>query len=442
MDYPESREYLDGLFRFGSVLGTERMARLMEGLGDPQDCLRFIHVAGTNGKGSVTAMCSSVLEAAGYRTGRYISPYLEEFTERVSVNSQYIPQERVADLLTRIRPVAERMAREGEQPTEFEVVTAMGFLHFLEESCDIVCLEVGLGGRCDATNVIKTPEVSVITSIGMDHMDRLGGTLKEIAAEKAGIIRQGATVISAPQKPDARRVVEDKCKDMEARLCLVGRDITWKERFSGLEGQVIDFEGLMGSYPDVSLSLIGNYQQENAAVALGAIECLHASGMEVPRHAIYEGFQVVSWPGRLEVMGTRPLVVLDSAHNADGAVRLADAVRSVLPHRRLVLVLGILEDKDVTDMIVTLGSLASRAIATRPSSHRALDPLDLAERMRQVIPEVVAEPDIARAVDLGLGMVDPDDLLLVAGSIYLSGPARTHLKCKCLELSGTKGIYL
>ncbi|MEW6081452.1 MAG: folylpolyglutamate synthase/dihydrofolate synthase family protein [Bacillota bacterium] len=442
MNYREAREYLDALSKFGSILGLDRMTGLMERLGNPHHNLQFVHVAGTNGKGSVTAMTSSILQASGLKVGRYISPYLEDFTERIAVNSRNISEDRVAQILTRTEPEVEAMARAGQQPTEFEVITAMGFLYFLEERCDIVCLEVGLGGRFDATNVIRDPLVSAITEIGMDHMDRLGKTLGKIAREKAGIIKPGSPVVSAPQKPSALKVLEGTSRKTGSRLFLGGRDITWRERHSGIDGQTVDYAGLLGDYPEVRIPLLGRHQQENAAVALGSVECLLSRGYEVSPKAIYEGFAKTSWPGRLEVMARDPLVVIDGAHNLDGILRLAETVRTVLPHRRLVLVLGVLTDKDVEGMIKALVPVTSYAVTTRPASLRSMDPVTLAGMLGRQGLEAKAIEDIPRALDCALDCAGPEDMVLVAGSIYLAGPARTYLRSKTQELSGTQRIYL
>ncbi|MEW6523766.1 MAG: folylpolyglutamate synthase/dihydrofolate synthase family protein [Bacillota bacterium] len=427
MDYKEALDYLHSLYRFGSRLGLERVTRLLELAGRPQDQVRAVHIAGTNGKGSVTSMVASILQAAGYRTGMYISPYLERFTERAGIGNEEIPKDTVARLVGQLIPLIERMVAEGhEHPTEFEVVTAMAFLYFAQEKTDLVALEVGLGGRFDATNTVNSL-VSVITNISFDHMERLGNTLPQIAYEKAGIIKERGVVVTGATGA-ALDVIAGVAREKGAQITIVGRDVTWEEVSSAHTGQVINVRTQRREYLGLELSLLGRHQQANAATAVAAVECLALAGYQVSPRAIFAGLKAAAWPGRLEIMRRDPLVILDGAHNADGARVLALALRDVIPHQRLFLVLGLLGDKCSRDILAELVPLATEVVVTRPLSPRALPPERLAEEVAVLGCPAVVEEDIGRAVDVALSRAGRADAVCVAGSLYLVGHARSHLK--------------
>ncbi len=427
MTYAEALDYLHSLYRFGSRLGLERVRRLLELCGNPQESVRAVHVAGTNGKGSVTAMVASILREAGYKTGMYISPYLEHFTERIQVNGKEIARRRVAELVTRVRPLVDAMVAEGyEHPTEFEVVTALAFLHYAEESTDLVALEVGLGGRFDATNTVNSL-VSVITNISFDHMDRLGTTLPQIAYEKAGIIGERGTVVTGASG-EALKVIEDTAAQRCARLIVVGRDVTFDEVSSDHRRQLLNVRSLSHDYRELEISLIGRHQQANAATAVAAVEALAWSGYQVVPAAVRSGLARARWPGRLEILGRDPMVLIDGAHNADGARVLAEALRDIVPHRKLVLVLGLLGDKCVRDILSQLVPLADEVVVTRPVSPRALAPEVLAREVAAFDRPVWASESIAAAVEYALSRTGPGDAVCIAGSLYLIGHVRGLLR--------------
>ncbi|NPV71902.1 MAG: bifunctional folylpolyglutamate synthase/dihydrofolate synthase [Firmicutes bacterium] len=427
MDYNEAMRYLHGLQRFGSRLGLERIERLMALLGNPEKRFRSVHIAGTNGKGSVTAMVARGLEETGYKVGRYISPFLEEFEERISINGSNIPKPKVAELTSTVRGAVDTMLSEGyDHPTEFEIVTAMGFEYFAREAVDFASIEVGMGGRYDATNVI-TPMVSVITAIGYDHMERLGDTLGKIAYEKAGIIKRGVPVVTSPQVPEAIAAIEKVAGDTGSRVVRVGRDVTWSEKGCSLDGQTIDLVGLRGRYSNVGIALLGRHQQANAATAVACLELLSEIGACVDERSIRGALAGVRWPGRLEIMSRSPVVVVDGAHNQDGARVLSAAIRDIIPHRRMVMVIGILADKVADDILAELVPLANEVIVTRPNSPRAFPPEVLAEKVRHFPVSVHVEPRIAEAIEKGLSLVGHGDLLCVTGSLYLIGEARSKL---------------
>lgn len=427
MDYRNAMTYLHSLYRFGSRLGLGRVRRLATLLGNPERRFASIHVTGTNGKGSVTAMVARGLQEAGYRVGMYISPFLQEFEERISINGNNIPKERVAALASRVRTAVDRMLEEGhEHPTEFEFITAMAFLYFAEEGVDFASVEVGMGGRYDATNII-TPAVSAITRIGFDHMDRLGNTLAKIAYEKAGIIKKGVPVVTSPQPPEAMGVISQAAAENNSRLVRVGEDVTWKETYCSIDGQAVDLDGLCRRYEGLQIALLGRHQQVNAATALSALELLAGQGVNIPESAIRAGLSKVIWPGRLEAMNRSPLVVLDGAHNQDGARVLAAAIREILPHDRVIVVIGILADKALDDILAEVIPLADEVIVTVPNSPRALPAEKLADRVRRYAASVHLKPRISDAVEFGLRLAAPGDLLCVTGSLYLIGEARSKL---------------
>lgn len=443
--YEEALSFIHSLYRFGSRPGLARPRRLLGALGDPQAGLRVVHVAGTNGKGSVAAMLASIFRAAGYRTGLYISPYLDEFGERMSVDGQPItPEETAAIVLGQVRPAVEALAPSSapnDQVVEFEATTALGFLYFASRRVDLLVSEVGLGGRFDATNVVDRPLLSVITSIGLDHTDRLGATVPLIAAEKAGIIKRGAPVVSAPQTPEALAVVQAAARRRDCPFYLAD-GVT--RRSSSLGGQVIDFSG--PGFPaeeGMVLPLLGSHQLDNAAAALTAAGVLRERG-QVPRldsGSLRRGLAATLWPGRFEVFGGgpdggaggapgRPTIVVDGAHNPPGAVALAAALREFAPGRRLILVLGILGDKDVGGYLDVLLPPAMANVAAvftcRPSSPRARSPEDLATRVAAACPglPVEARATVTEALRQAVALAGPGDVVCVAGSIYQLGEAR------------------
>jgi dihydrofolate synthase/folylpolyglutamate synthase len=401
--------------------GLERIRMLMHFLGDPQDTLRFIHVAGTNGKGSVCAMLASVLQESGYVTGLYTSPHLQRMNERIQVNGTRIPDQAMDALAQRIQEAASRMT---EPPTEFEILTAMAFLWFYEQKCEIVVLEVGLGGRLDATNLIPSPEVAAICTIGLDHTSVLGETREKIAAEKAGIIKPGCHVVLAAQGDPVERVIEECCA-----LCGDALTITEPVRVlsAGLDGQLLCYRN-RGS---LCLSLTGTYQARNAAVALDTLDALRGRGWNISEAAVSAGFQKVFWPGRFQILRRKPLIILDGAHNPDGVEELAACLASLLPDRRLMILLGVLSDKDYRRMIRLIAPHAACFLAAEPRSERALPSVVLAK----VIAEETGLPvtDVG-TVEAGLEMIldrcGPEDAACVFGSLYQAGAVLTWFEAQ------------
>lgn len=426
MDYSQAVGYLHGLQRLGVKLGLERTQELLRRVGRPdRKCGRIVHITGTSGKGSVAALVESGLRAAGNKVGLYTSPSLERFTDRFQVDRQDMAETELAELVGLLRGHIDAMVAEGhEQPTEFEVTTVLGFLYYARHEVDWLVLEVGVGGRYDATNVIDNAAVTCITNIGLDHTDWLGSTEEQIAWEKAGIIKPAVPCVTGTEHPGALDVIRAEAEAQNAVLAEVGRD-DYRVDSLGPEGQVVDLLGARGWYRGVRLPLLGQHQAQNAAVALRVLELCG-----VKEEAVRAGFAAVSWPGRMELVHTAggPLVLLDAAHNPAKCQALAEAVRQYFPGRPVSLVLGALADKNVEEMARPLLELAERIWVTTPESPRQLP----AERMAEVCARLgrlgaAVVPGVADAVDAALAASGPTDLVVITGSFYTVGPARRHL---------------
>jgi dihydrofolate synthase/folylpolyglutamate synthase len=425
MDYQEALEYLlrfadyERLPRSGIVWDVRRIERLLERLGNPQDAARSVHITGTKGKGSTSAMMASVLKQAGYRVGLYTSPHLLSFTERIQVDGKPIAEDDWARLTERLRPEVEAENRLGDlgELTTFEIMTAMAFLHFRQVKADYQVVEVGLGGRIDATNVVK-PQVGVITSISYDHTDVLGDTLAKIAGEKAGIIKAGASVVSAPQFPEAMEVIERVCREKGVRLVKVGRDVTWEKGSFNAEGQNFRVKGLKGDY-DLWIPLLGEHQVENAANAVAALELLTGMGARIPAEDIAYGLAKVNWPGRLQVLGKEPWVVVDGAHNAYSMQRLGEALRQYFKYDKLTLILGFGGDKDIPGMVAEAVKMTGDIILVSSRHPRSVKAEALAEEFSKhgVTPRLAES--VTKAVEMALEGSKPNDLIGAAGSIFV-----------------------
>ena len=415
MNYESALEYIHAVQWAGHKPGLERTRTLLAALGDPHKRLRFVHVAGTNGKGSTCAMLASCLRAAGYKVGLYTSPFINRFNERIQINGQQIPDEELVRLVERIRPAADAMA---DTPTEFELITAIGMLWFAEQSCDIVVLEVGLGGTLDSTNVIEAPECTVITALGLDHVKELGGTLAQIASAKAGTIKCGCPVVSYGGQPEADAVIRRAAAEQNAPLTEVDFN---KLRVTGgkLDALEFDFDGL----EQIRLPLIGSYQPRNAATAVTALRVLRQRGWEIPEQAIRTGLESVSWCGRFELLRRQPAFVLDGSHNAHGMRATVQSLRDRFPGEKFVFLVSIMADKDVNEMLELLEPLAKQFVTVMAHTPRAMDAEALAERIRAGgCPAEAAssiEAGVARAVELsGEGPV------CALGTLYFSGDVR------------------
>ncbi len=401
----------------------DRMSALMARLGNPQNEYKIIHVAGTKGKGSTSALIASALQAAGYRTGLYTSPHLQDYAERIQVNGQPIPHATLADLVDEIRPAVAAVP----YLTTFEITTALGFLYFARAGCDAAVVEVGLGGRLDATNII-TPLVSVITSISYDHTAVLGNTLTLIAKEKAGIIKPGIPVVVAPQVEEARLVFEHIAAERHSPLTLVEREISHATRQQSLDGQEITFNASRFGIQnfEAKIPLLGAHQRENAAAALAALRVADQSGLPVSLDAVKQGFAAARWPCRFEVARREPPLIFDSAHNADSFQKLDATLEDFFPQRPVILILGVSEDKHLADMLTAIRSRLRLLIATRADHPRALSAESVAETAARlgVASEVVTPVSAALARALEISAKD-GSIILSAGSMFVTAEVKT-----------------
>lgn len=411
--------------RFGMVLGLDRMEELLRRLGNPQDDLKVIHVAGTNGKGSVSKYLEEGLSACGYKMGLYTSPYIETFNERIRYDGADISDEDLEYYGQKVVSAAEAMVADGlDSPTEFEVVTAIAFLYFADRQADITILEVGLGGIGDSTNVVKSPLASVITSISYDHMAQLGSSLAEIAVNKAGIIKTGCPVIANVPQRDAAKIIARKAYAMGSRLYDISgirAAVSDETPFS----QKVSMELYEKSYSDVEISMVGRHQAENLKTALATLEILRKSGaVKLDREALYEGLKRARQPGRFEVISEDPLVIIDGAHNEAGAQALQETMAQHFAGKKILLVAGILADKEIDSIVKFLTKITDRIIVTEPDNPRKLAAEKLAEHVADFGVAAEAVPDVEAAVHRAKELADGYDVILFAGSLYLIGDVR------------------
>ncbi len=439
LDYLASLQYLYGLTDYEKeriarydpdTLDLERVLRVLARLGNPQQGFRSIHIAGTKGKGSVAAMCASVLQNAGYCTGLYTSPHLHTFRERIQIDSQLMPQAALTALVQAHRPLFDQ----EPQLTTFEAITALAFAYFAQNNVDLAVIEVGLGGRLDATNVI-TPQVSVITSLSFDHTYLLGHTLADIAREKGGIIKPGRPTVCEPQAPEALAVIREICDERGSPLTLVGRDWTWQRKALApdLSGQSFDVvhnttpSPLDGHY---ATSLLGSHQISNAVAAIAALNVLQQNGVPLQPHHVRQGLAGARWPGRFEILRREPPLVLDCAHNGDSVAKLAATLSEAFgPDRLWTFILGVSKDKDVEAMLHALAPMTGRLLATQSRHQRAMhthEIVALVEKIWQIAgfpwPEVVVTEDVGAALNLALAQGNAP--VCVTGSIFVVADAR------------------
>ncbi len=426
--------------RFGSKLGLERMNGLLDRLGNPHENMKFIHVAGTNGKGSVSKFLEQGLAACGYKMGLYTSPFIERFNERIRLGNEDISDEDLEIYTNRVLEAARQMTDAGlESPTEFEVVTAVAFLYFKEKQADITVLEVGLGGSGDSTNVIREPLASAICSISYDHMDRLGNTLEEIAADKAGIIKSGCPVVSNVDVREAAKTIAKVAYEKGSRLYDVSKlrfEISEETPFS----QKVSMELYEKDYSGVEISMVGRHQGENLKTALAVIEILRRSGkIKVDRHKLYEGLKRAVQPGRFEVIRKgsggekspgekEPMVIIDGAHNEAGACALRDTALKYFSDKKILLVTGMLADKQIDKILEAFTAITKDIIATEPDNPRKLPAGELAERIRSMGFEPQTAAGAAESVSLAESIWHDYDVVIFAGSLYLIGDVRRMLR--------------
>ena len=428
--FQDACDWLSSFEKYGWVFGLERITLLLGQLGNPHQELKSIHVAGTNGKGSVCKYVSSILQKAGYSVGLYLSPHVERFSERISVNNQEISHEDFAMLVTQIKPVVEDMKRQNNTPTFFEIVTVLAFLHFKRCSVDYAVVEVGLGGRFDATNVVD-PLVSVITNISLEHTDILGKDLATIASEKAGIIKDRVPVVSAAVQ-DAWVAIEQVAKERNAPVLWIDQTMWNRKSYPGSYQEFM----IQGAFKDyvVKTSMLGRHQGENIALAIAAVEQLQMGGVYLTDADIQDGIAVATHPGRMEIVSENPLILLDGAHNPAGMSMLATTLQEDFSSYRIILVLGVLKDKDLKTMVSMIVPISDIIIVTKSGNPRAADSQVLKETIKEFDAKktIVVEDTVARAVDHAKRIAKQKDLICVSGSLFTVGEARTYV------LSGNK----
>jgi len=422
MDYGGFTEWMFGLERFGIKLGLDNTKEFLGRLSNPERSFKSIHVTGTNGKGSVCAMIAEILRVHGLRVGLYTSPHLVDFRERITVNNRRISEREVVCLGSELREVMEAMASESreKQLTFFEFTTGLAFKHFEDKGVDIVVAEVGMGGRLDATNVL-VPEVSVITRIGLEHTNYLGRTIQEVAREKAGIVKEGVAVVTCERRFESFAVIESACSKKRSPLIRVGKDFDTSSVKQTVHGTVFDYKG-MRSIPGLKIKLLGSYQAENAATAIATLESLHGGGLEVTEEEIRKGLGSVRWPGRLDIISRRPLVILDGSHNPDGIGTTVSVLGSLGLHP-MTFVVGCMDDKDSRAIVRALAPLASKIIITQAGYKRALPASTLAGTAREEFSgEIEVHADSRAAFEAGLRDIRGRGMCVI-GSLYVVGEA-------------------
>lgn len=434
MGFQETVQYLFDLQKFGTKLGLDNTFTLLELLGRPDKKQSYLHITGTNGKGSVSAFCASALARARYRTGLYTSPHLVSFTERIRVDGRAVSEDGVVALAERLKS---RLAEKdpGLKPTFFEFTTAMALEYFAKAGTDIVVLEVGMGGRLDSTNVVM-PECTAITNVEMEHREYLGDTLEAIAFEKAGIIKPGVPLVTSEKKGPALRLLAGRCRELGSDMLVLGRDYGYEFLGARLEGgriiQALDYSGPGGDIKGLEVPLAGAHQLENAATAICGLQMLAGRGFPCDEEAIRAGLLSTRWEGRLEIVSERPLLVLDGAHNPASATRLAESLKEYFAgrYRKLILVLGVLSDKEPEFMMKTLAPFADEVVFTQAEYERAVPADDLMSIAAEAGIKARLARRVSGAVASALAAAAPEDMVLVAGSLYVVGEAKAWLEKK------------
>lgn len=418
MKYQEVMDYIEQIKCFGIVPGLESIKELCRRLGDPQKKLSFVHIAGTNGKGSTLAYVSTIMKKAGYRVGRYISPTIFEYRERIQVNERMIAKTALCEGMELIKNTCNEMVADGFQhPTPFEVETALAFWYFEKKECELVVLETGMGGLLDSTNIIENTKVAVLASISMDHMQFLGKTLDQIATQKAGIIKEGCIAVSMNQEKIAMDVIERNTKEKGVELIIADSHEALNVRY-GLRKQRFDYQ----EYKKVEISLAGCCQIDNAVLALEVIKALQKQGYEISEKAIREGFRETVWLGRFSVVSDKPLMIVDGAHNEDAAKKLAASIQTYLSGKRLIYIMGVLKDKEYEKVIALTKDYADQIITlTPPDNPRALSGLELAREVSKVHPMVTVAESVEDAVDIARAMAGKEDVIVTFGSLSFLG---------------------
>ena len=415
--YKEAVQYLYSLQKYGIKFGLSKTSNIMKSLGNPQLGQKYIHIAGTNGKGSVSAMLESILMKAGMKVGFYSSPHLVRFTERFRINGKDISRTKTMDLVNKLKGVI----NPSQPPTFFEATTAMAFSYFAEEKTDIAIMEVGMGGRLDATNIIR-PIVSVITNISLEHQNFLGNRLIDIAGEKAGIIKKGTDLVTSATQPSVIALLKEICEGKKAAFMRVGKDFRYRTN-----GPEISYFGMKRKLRGLRPGLQGRYQARNAALALAVTERLETKGYSISEKDIKDGLRDAVWPGRMQIISKDPLVIVDGAHNPGAARELADSIAGGFSYARLIVIAGIMEDKDINNIIRLISPVADYIICTRPDYYRAADPGRIMKAASDMGKQGEAVDTLSGAIKKAKAMASSKDLILITGSLFTVGEALTLL---------------
>ena len=419
MNYEQALEYIAATNWRGSKPGLERIRVLCSLLKNPQKDLKFIHVAGTNGKGSVCAFISSILYKAGYKTGLFTSPYIEVFNERMQINGRNIPDEELAQITEYIKPFADSMA---DPPTEFELNTAIALEYFKRNKCDIVILEAGMGGELDSTNVIGSPELAIIMHIALDHTEILGDTIEKIAKTKAGIIKSGCSVVLYKQEENVAQVIRERCCEVGAELYVSEPEaIEWMD--ADIRRQLFRYK----SFGTLAIPLIGSYQLENAAAALKAVEVLRKKGWRISTSCAADGLESTSWPGRFEVLRRKPFFIVDGGHNVDGITATAKSLEKIFRDEKIIIIFGVMADKDYDKMLDILLPRASEVLCVAPDNERALGAEDLAKAVRGKGTPASAYDSVEDAVDAAFEKAKHVMPVCAVGSLYMVGDIKRYV---------------
>ncbi len=417
MTYNKALEFINSTLVFGSKPGLSRIGRLLELLGNPQKKLKFIHIAGTNGKGSTCTFIACALKEAGYKTGLYTSPFVIDFRERIQINNEYIAKKDIAKLVQKVIPLCKIIENESESPTEFEIITALAFLYFKQQKCDFVVLETGLGGRFDATNIIDKPLISVITSISFDHMQYLGDTIEKIAFEKCGIIKKnGITVVYPLQEKTALKMINNRAEQKKNELIIpLIKHLNFLK--TGLLGSEFEYKG-----HKFNICLLGEFQVFNAITAIETLFILN-----VPIQAIFKGLANAKIPARFEIISKNPLIIIDGAHNEDGIEKLLESINTYLFDKNLIVIMGMLKDKTYEKAISKIAKISNSFIAVTPNNSRALNANDVSFIAKRFCKDVYCAKTIKMGAKKALSLVDENSAVLVCGSLYIAGKLRDLL---------------
>lgn len=424
MNYQEALDFIHDTHKFSIKLGLDNVSRLLDLMGKPHQDLKVIHVAGTNGKGSTSSYINQVLIEAGYKVGLYTSPFLETFNERMRIDNINISNEALAEITSFTKSCIDQMLAEGlNHPTEFEIVTAIAFEYYKRNQVDFVVLEVGMGGRLDSTNVVESPLLSVITPVDLDHVEYLGDTVAKVAAEKAGIIKKNCPCVIHPQLPEAEAVIRETAKNLNSKQIIANTQ--------GIEVLNSDVKGTHFRMNDrtIQIRMLGEHQTRNAAVAITAIDTLVSEGhIQLTEDVLLSGIAKAVWAGRLEVMREEPIVIIDGAHNLHGAKGLSQAVKDLLPNKRIIAVVGILGDKDISGMLSEMMPLCHEVICTEPDNPRKMSAANLSDQVRSFGLEALVEPSVEKAFAMAQERAKPEDAIICFGSLYMIGTMRTVIR--------------